>query len=50
MRCGGEKGAKRCVDELAAVITLHAFDDCVKLGVNKSEEALKDGGGVRFVA
>ena len=47
---GGEESMKRGIDELAAIITLHAFDDRVKLSVNESEEALENGGGVGFVS
>ena len=46
---GGEKGAKRGVDEFAAIVTLHSFDDHMKLSVNIGKETLEDSRGLGFV-
>ena len=47
---GGEEGVKRRVDKFTAVVTLHALDDHMELGMHKQEKALEDSGHVRFVA
>ena len=47
---GGEKGAKRGVDEFPTIVTLHALDDSVKLGVNVGEKALKNRGGLGLMS
>mgnify|MGYP007071363513 CR=1 FL=1 len=44
-----EEGSEGGVNELPAIVTLHAFDDYMELGVNEGEEALQNRGCVRFV-
>lgn len=46
----GENRAQGEVDELVAVITLHAFSENIKLSFNEGEKALQVSGGIRFVA
>ena len=47
---GGKEVTKSGVDEFAAVVALHSFDDNVKLSIHEREETLEGGGGVGFVA
>ena len=45
-----EEGAEGGVDEFATVVTLHALDNSVKLGVNVGKKALKNRGGLGLMA
>ena len=45
----GEKSAETYIQELAAVITLHAFDHNIKLCADLGEEAFESGSGIRFM-
>ena len=47
---GGEEVTESCIDEFAAVVALHSFDDDVKLSIHEREEALEGGRCVGFGA
>lgn len=47
---GGEECAKRGVDKFAAIVTLHTFDESMKLGEYVGEETLQGRGCLGFMA
>ena len=46
---GGEEVTKGRVNELTAIVTLHAFNHYAKLCMKKCKETLENGGRVKFV-
>ena len=46
---GEEEGTKGRVNELTAIVTLHAFNHYAELCMDKCKETLENGGRVRFV-